>query len=387
MTQRMRSIGIVILAALLCSSIGTLAVRVLPAVYHLEQRPGTIETHRLTILNDTDSAEELSIYVGDWQRFEDGEHDWAVPINTARWIFDRPFVAGEIVELSYLVQLPSNEGVGIEGTFRSFSPQVEAAIAGQTVINSNSIGNAPIASDAAIVWVGRTIESIDQDGTALVRLVIHCNVDFHGLLIHETTSLRVDFTSVEDAGARFDTINRSNAGWISLSHDRLVLQPNESRDIIMTINMPAGISGSYWAAVFVQSQPQAADEGGTRVISIFRTAIKVFVTAFGTDMPAGRVIDVQVGKTDPLVLYALFENTGNVELVVIGEMQVIDRTGNIVLDLMIDEFKVLPGAKRIVTIIDTSESGPLPADIYQAVISFDYGGNNPVVGVRGFRIR
>ena len=88
-----------------------------------------------------------------------------------------------------------------------------------------------------------------------------------------------------------------------------------------------------------------------------------------------------------MILYALFENTGNVELVVTGDMQIIDRTGEVVRDLSIDEFKVLPGAKRIVTILDATDAIPLPADIYQAVVSFEYGGDNPVVGVRGFRIR
>ena len=92
-------------------------------------------------------------------------------------------------------------------------------------------------------------------------------------------------------------------------------------------------------------------------------------------------------ETDPLVLYALFENTGNVELVVTGGVQIIDRTGEVVRDLVVDEFKVLPGAKRIVTILDVSDADSLPAEIYQAVVVFDYGGDNPVVGVRGFRVR
>ncbi len=70
-----------------------------------------------------------------------------------------------------------------------------------------------------------------------------------------------------------------------------------------------------------------------------------------------------------------------------GEAQRIDRTGVMVRDLLVDGFKGLPSAKRIVTIIDSVEADSLPADIYQAVVSFDYGGDNPGVGVRGFRIR
>ena len=238
-----------------------------------------------------------------------------------------------------------------------------------------------------MVWVGRTIDSIDEDGIAVVRLVIQCNAAFEGLVIHETTAERVDITSKETSGSRFDTINRSNASWISLSHDRLVLQADESRDVTLTVDMPEDVSGTYWSTVFVVSQPQASDQGGMRVLSIYRTAIKIYVTAFGSDDLEGQVVDVQVGETDPLILYALFENTGNVELVVTGDVQIIDRTGEVVRDLVIDEFKVLPGAKRIVTILDALDSNPLPAEIYQAVVVFDYGGDNPVVGVRGFRVR
>ncbi len=362
-------------------------MRVLPASHDLEQEPGTIETYTLTVRNDTETAEELTITVGDWQRFEDGEYDWGVPINSARWIFDRTFVVGETVELIYSIQLPSEDGLGIEGSFQALAPQASDVTAGAGFVHPDFIGDSLTPLNAPAVWVGRTIESIAEDGLAVVRLSIQCNAEFEGLVIYETTAERADFASLDEAGSRFDTINRSNAAWISLSHDRLVLQPDESRDVILTVDMPEGVSGTYWSTIFVVSQPQTSDAGGMRVVSIYRTAIKVYVTAFGSDVLAGQVIDVQVGETSPLVMFALFENTGNVELVVTGEAQIIDRTGEVVRDLLVDEFKVLPGAKRIVTIIDSSGADSLSADIYQAIVSFDYGGDNPVVGVRGFRIR
>jgi hypothetical protein len=349
------------LCILMGISITALGVRVLPASQDLEQQPGTIETYTLTVLNDTEAAEELTLYVGDWQRFEDGEYDWGLPLNSARWIFERPFNAGEMVELIYSIQLPAEGSLGIEGTFQALTPESTNTTAGSSLVN--------------------------RDAIAVVRLVVQCNAAFEGLVIHETTAERVDITSKETSGSRFDTINRSNASWISLSHDRLVLQADESRDVTLTVDMPEDVSGTYWSTVFVVSQPQASDQGGMRVLSIYRTAIKIYVTAFGSDDLEGQVVDVQVGETDPLILYALFENTGNVELVVTGDVQIIDRTGEVVRDLVIDEFKVLPGSKRIVTILDALDSNPLPAEIYQAVVVFDYGGDNPVVGVRGFRVR
>jgi hypothetical protein len=384
--QRQR-IGFMMLCILMGISTGALGVRVLPASHDLEQQPGTIETYTLTVLNDTEAAEELTLYVGDWQRFEDGEYDWGLPLNSARWIFERPFNVGEVIELVYSIQLPAEGSLGIEGTFQALTPESTNTTAGSSFVNRDAIANSPKPSSTAVIWVGRTIDSIDEDGIAVVRLVVQCNAAFEGLVIHETTAERADIASIETSGSRFDTINRSNASWISLSHDRLVLQADESREVTLTVDMPEDVSGTYWSTVFVVSQPQTSDQGGMRVLSIYRTAIKIYVTAFGSDDLAGQVVDVQVGETDPLILYALFENTGNVELVVTGDVQIIDRTGEVVRDLVVDEFKVLPGAKRIVTILDPSDNNPLPAEIYQAVVVFDYGGDNPVVGVRGFRVR
>lgn len=375
------------LALLLGMSMTAGAVRVLPASLSLDQRLGTDETYTLTVLNDTDATEELALYVGDWQRLEDGEHDWGVPLKSARWILDRTFSAGEEIQLVYTVDLPLTGEIAMSGSFEVSSPQASGDIAGPDRVSLQTVGTTETASAASAVWVGRSVESIDDDLQATIRLTVRCQQACEGLVIYETASERVDFVSVEAADGRFDTINRSNAGWLSLSHDRLVLEPDESREVTVTVAVPDQVAGTYWSAVFVQSQPQASDEAGTRVVSIYRTAIKVYVTVSGTESLGGSVVDVQTGDTDPLILYALFENTGNVELVVTGEAQVVDRTGEVIRNLAIEEFKVLPGAQRIVAIVDDGSQPPLAADIYQAVISFEYGGDSPVVGVRGFRVR
>ena len=372
---------------LLSTSSAVWGVRVLPASLVLDQRSGTEETYSLTVLNDTDASEELMLYVGDWQRLEDGEHDWGVPLDSARWILDRPFDAGDDLEIVYTVDLPPDGEITLAGTFEASCAQAGARVEGPDRVSRQTVGSAASPSASSGLWVGRSIGSIDAAGRATIRLAVRFETACDGLVIYETASERVDFGSIDAADGRFDTINRSNAEWISLSHDRLVLQPGEAREVRVTIAVPENVAGTYWSAVFVQSQPQASDEAGTRVVSIYRTAIKVYVTVSGTESAEGRVIDVQIGDTDPLILYALFENTGNVELIATGEAQVIDRMGNVVQEFTIDEFKVLPGAQRIVAIVDATSVEPLPADIYQAVISFEYGGDSPVVGVRGFRVR
>ena len=94
----------------------------------------------------------------------------------------------------------------------------------------------------------------------------------------------------------------------------------------------------------------------------------------------------------PLTVAAEFANTGNVQLVVTGEVQVIAQTGDVVRSFPFaehgrDYFRVLPGTERTVEIIDLSGESALSEGIYQAVVSFDFGGESVVVGARGFRIR
>jgi len=54
--------------------------------------------------------------------------------------------------------------------------------------------------------------------------------------------------------------------------------------------------------------------------------------------------------------------------------------------MAIPEFKVLPGGMRVLSVAESSEVAGLPSGIYQAVVRLEYGGDGPVVGVRGFRV-
>ena len=69
---------LLVLAGLLCCGLSASAVRVVPASIDEPQAPGSTETYILTIFNDTEARETLRLYVGDWQRLENGEHDWEV---------------------------------------------------------------------------------------------------------------------------------------------------------------------------------------------------------------------------------------------------------------------------------------------------------------------
>lgn len=374
----------VLLGVIVTLSFSGHAFRVGPSSFHLEQSPGTEETYAFVVTDDTDHAEEVRLYLGDWLRAPNGEHDWDVPLRGARWAFSRAFSAGETVRIRYAVGLPAGRDLRVSGEYLTHEPRLTGAIAGPQVLTSSNDGG--IAQTGSAVSVTRTVEKVDASGLATVSLDVRAGTGFSGITLYEVFSERVEVANLDAAGGTFDTVNRSCADWISLSEDHLRLSPGESREVSLRVAVPADVSGTYWGAVFIESAPTAEEREGTRILSIYRTAVKVYVTAPGTEVRAGRVTAVQVAATDPLTLVVGFENTGNVQLAVAGGVDIIDQTGTTVRSLAIEEFLVLPGGRREVELVNPS-SPRLAVGVYQAVARLDYDGENPVGGVRTFRVK
>jgi hypothetical protein len=92
-TQKTRACA---LALVLATAFGAAswAARVIPNRLDLAQAPGTTETYTLLLEGDQEASEEVRLYLGDWKRAADGEHDWGIPVNGARWTFDEAFLVG-----------------------------------------------------------------------------------------------------------------------------------------------------------------------------------------------------------------------------------------------------------------------------------------------------
>lgn len=351
------------------------AVRVIPNRFDLAQVPGSEETYTLRLESDRAEAEEVKLYLGEWLRSRDGEHDWGVPSQGARWVFDRSFAAGETVVIRYRVA--AADGLPVTGSFQTGAPQIAGLISGATTLSAEAVAEAPSGAHVTIV---RSIEGDE------VTLTIRTAIDVQGLSVMEIVDGPVTLESVFDGGAEFDAVARSCTSWVRLSQDRVTLAPGEARDIAVTVSTPASFEGAYWTALFVESQPEIVEQAGTRILTIPRAAIKLFVTAPGSELLEGEVTGLSVSSLKPLALVTAFENTGNVELTVQGDLEVVDRTGMIVRRYVIADFKVLPGAARDVLCGDSDESAVLPSGVYQAVVRLDFGGDGPVAGVRAFRI-
>jgi len=369
------------------------AVRWSPNELDVAQNPGTEETYRLLLMNETDEPAQVRIYVSDWQRDEGGANDLSIPLNGARWIFERAFSVGESIEVSYAVHLPKAGELDVNGSFRTWAPQAVGEIGGDAIVGealqegSAVARSGPVSATRAIV--------VDPDRRAAeITLTIRVTAEFEGLTIAETFSEGVEVTSLDAAGAQFDTINRSSADWMEVSHALVGLEPNESREIDLTVTTPADYAGTYWCILHAESQElQVIGEiAGTQIVSRPSVGLKVMVTAPGTEALSGQVLSVAVNEIAPLAIQARFENTGNVQLVVTAEAEVIDQRGASVARLLFSEFgrdyfRILPGSTRTIEIADLSGGDPLPSGTYQAIVSFDFGGESLVVGVRGFRVR
>ncbi len=365
-----------LLAGLVADAGAAWAARVVPNRFDLAQEPGTAVSYTLILEGDRSEPEELRLYLGDWERLPSGEHDWGIPANGARWTSARAFAAGESFTVQYRVSGASPD-TGVSGSYRSGVPQAAGAISGAAALDGAAVA---AASPEGEISVSRRVAG------DVVTLEVACRIAFEALTILEVFSGPVALTAIDAAGGQFDTVERSCTDWISLGDAVIQLQPGERREVAFRVTTPSSYDGSYWSALFVEAPPQVVDQGGTRILSIPRTAIKIFVTAPGTEVVAAAITAVDVVAAAPLALIASLQNTGNVEMAVAGEVQVIDRTGVVVRSIAVSDVKVLPGATRAISFADAVGAVALTSGIYQATVQLEYGGGGPVVGVRGFRI-
>lgn len=69
--------------------------------------------------------------------------------------------------------------------------------------------------------------------------------------------------------------------WISVSPMKFDLEPGVSRSVTFTINLPADVSGSHWATIYIaqtsKPKPAKAKQGATvlQIFTFFRVAVRV----------------------------------------------------------------------------------------------------------------
>ncbi len=176
-----------------------------------------------------------------------------------------------------------------------------------------------------------------------------------------------------------DMLSRSNANWISISPRQFTLQPDETKEIRVSIKVPNGIEGTYWSVILVEGEPKKVKtEEGTTVLVRKRFAIKVFVTPPGTAKKEAKITNLSVGGLNPLTVTVDVENVGNSYLQLAGEskVEIRDVRGETIEEMNIDNILLLPGGERRLKLVSSRGKGDLlsPGD-YLALAMIDYGGH------------
>ncbi len=373
-----------IAAVIVGVSVNCLALQITQIEFDLHMPPGSADTYTFQVINNEADSQDVTVYIGDWTRTESGENDF-LSLDSARWLFARKFKAGDELDIQYRATLP-RDGITVNGTYATGSPAAQGEIVGEG--NLLVVGaQTPVEPTDGVVAITRTVVSVEDGGTVTVDLHVHALQDFGGLRIDETFSLHVDVESIDAAGGQFNAVSRSCGDWITASPQKFTIPAGETQPVSFRIDVPErGVAGMYWAMIFIQGSPRPQQREGATVLAIERFGVKIYETIPGSEQLSGEVKSVRKIGDDPLTFRIMFANTGNVQLRPTGTINVINQNGDSVRSMAIDEFPLLPGRERVLTVVDSSES-PLPAGIYRALVTIDYGGDNLAGGTRDFRLR
>ena len=190
------------------------------------------------------------------------------------------------------------------------------------------------------------------------------------------------------------TLAYSLATFVTFSPATFRLEPGRVQEVSFKASLPEEALGPHWMMFFVQeSTPTAStttevegQEGGFA----FNVNVVFGVQVRQTD-PSHRVVDGRVTRIRVETLegggWAIrlaFENTGTTFLLPKGRVEVRDRTGKTAATIPIEEFRILPGATRELTVLLEE---PLSPGQYIALGIIDFGAEFLVAGQAGFEVK
>jgi len=198
----------------------------------------------------------------------------------------------------------------------------------------------------------------------------------------EVTVRLIDWWRTPEGGLQFSapgSRERSCAEWLIYSPDNLQIPPGESRDITVEISVPENVESDYWASFLVQeSSAIGEEEQVTTRISVNYVA-KIFYQSPDTQDKSAEISNIKMIGKDPLAFELELKNPSSSYLRITGKLEVRDLQGETVKSIEVDEFGLLPGAKRILT-LKPSETSSLDPGQYYAIAVIDFGADHLVQG-------
>ncbi|MFP3953523.1 MAG: dockerin type I domain-containing protein [Candidatus Acetothermia bacterium] len=358
--------------------------------FALEDSPGTSSQHEFVVTNDESEPIDITISIGDWYRTLNGTNKF-IGKNAARWSAPRySMTEGEELTIEYRAKVPedfSGEFM-IDGSLNTSRPDNEVTVYGDTGYNTeNGEVTSEEGGDDGPVTVTRAVKPVTDEGevSLTVSVNIVANEDVRGINLSEEFPVNTDLTNVDSEGIPIEYVNRSAADWLEVSPREFTLNPDEEREVTFSVSVPPRVKGTNWAAIYVNSEPTAVDSEGTTVVALKRFAVKVYERVPGTGEVETYVTDFSAITTSIPQFSLTLENKGNVEVEITGELSLRDETGEVVDQIDINTFELLPGYKRQLT-LRGEEVTKLPPGAYNAVAILDYGGQDRIGKSISFKV-
>ncbi len=203
----------------------------------------------------------------------------------------------------------------------------------------------------------------------------------------------------EDVSSAPGAIDRSCAGWMTLSHSKFDIPVGGGTSVKYSITVPETASGSYWTFIIVESgrKPTKPDDMPNKmqfvIQATFRYAIRVFVNVEQGKKIEGNITGVGVmQKENPLVkkesvltAVTTFSNTGNTTVKPQGYVEIRTVDGETVKKIdVLPKTYVIPGRSRE---IYSPIGNDLPEGDYVALAVLDFGGESYVAGENTFSVK
>lgn len=193
------------------------------------------------------------------------------------------------------------------------------------------------------------------------------------------------------------TVKGGCSEFLSISPQKFDLEPGKRTAVRISINMPAGSNGTYWANIYMNDVSKRhfmkKDMGKKRYVKIFMDyswEVRVYETVPGTEIKSCSITDMQItpaSEEKPSNIAIEFENTGNTILRCKGRVEIRDEDGQTIRELLLGrkgKFGSLPYGKRVVEaeILEKLRPGD-----YVALTIIDYGGEELVAGELEFEVK
>ena len=173
----------------------------------------------------------------------------------------------------------------------------------------------------------------------------------------------------------------SCANWVEVVPRELEIPANSSQDVRVSVTVPEGAAGGYYAMIFFETGPSYAEQS----IGVnFRIGALVEAVVPGTEQYDAKLKDLAFKSPDGAVV-ALF-NDGNLLIRPSGFVKVFDGAGKKVQQVQLNpnNLGILPKSLRTFSV---KLEEPLPKGNYQLKAEVDYGARTLIVGERSFEVK